>query len=126
MNETFHRSSNEITVGGNRTTGTCVPETALGYTPKPASFDGTTPLREFMTQFQLLAKFHKWDEFSKMVALVTSLKGKARSVLDDDEVDDLDFEALKSKLQLRFGDKHLSPTYYSQLDNRNQKPGEDI
>ena len=102
-------------------------ETTLGYTPKPAAFDANTPLREFMTQFNLLlTRFHKQDNFSKLVALVTSLKTKVRSVLDDDEIDILDFEALKSISELSFGDKQLSPTYYSQFNNRHQKPGEDI
>ena len=101
-------------------------ETNLGYTPKLASFDGSTPLREFMTQFNLFASFHKWDNFSKLVALVTSLKGKARSVLDDDAIDNLDFEALKSRLELGSGDVQLSPTYYSKFHKRHQKPGEDI
>ena len=55
-------------------------ETALGYTPKPASFAGSTPLHEFMTQFNLLASIHKWDNFSKLEALVTLLKGETRSV----------------------------------------------
>ena len=110
-------------------------ETTLGYTPKLASFDGSTTLREFMKQFNLLARFnllakiipfHKWDNFSKLVALVNSLKGKARSVLDDDEIDNIDFEVLKSRLELVFGDKQLRPTYCSQFHNRHQKPGENI
>ena len=52
--------------------------TFAGYTPKPASFDGSTPLQEFMTQFNFLSRVHKWDKFSKVVALATSSKGKAR------------------------------------------------
>lgn len=60
-------------------------------------------------------------------ALASSLRGKARSVLDGIfEIESLKFEELKSKLELRFGEGHLAQTYYTQFTNRKQKNSEDL
>lgn len=79
----------------------------LGYKLKPDSFDGSVPLREFMTQFDLIARANAWTDSAKTVTLATCLRGKARSVLDGIyEIENLRFEKLKSKLELRFGEGH--------------------
>jgi hypothetical protein len=54
------------------------------------------------------------------------LKGKARSILDGiHEVENLEFEKLKSRLELRF-EVHLTQVYYTQFTNRKQKLSEDL
>jgi len=49
---------------------------------KPGNFDGTVPLREFLTQFDLIARKNAWPDSVKTVALASNLKRKAHVVLD--------------------------------------------
>jgi len=99
----------------------------FGYKLKPDSFDGSVPLREFMAQFNLIARANNWNDSFKTVSLAACLRGKARSILDGMfDIENLRFEDLKSKLELRFGEGHLSQTYYMQFTNRKQKFLEDL
>jgi len=99
----------------------------LGYKLKPENFDGSVPLREFLAQFDLIARANGWSSFQKTLALAACLRGKARSVLDGiSEIENLEFTDLKSKLELRFGEGHLAQTYYTQFTNRRQKVSEDL
>lgn len=97
----------------------------LGFELKPDIFDGTVPLREFLSQFEMIARTNRWSDALKTVALVSSLRGKARAVLECVQLETLNFGELKSKLELRFGDSYLSQSYYSIFTNRRQKSGED-
>jgi len=59
--------------------------------------------------------------------LVSCLRGKAQVVLESvQNLESLSFDELKSRLELRFGETHLSQNYYSQFTNRRQKFGEEI
>jgi len=99
----------------------------LGYKLKPNIYDGNVLLWEFLAQFELISLANKWDNFSKSVALTSSLKEKARSVLDGKvELGNLSFSELKAKLEFRFGEGYLARAYYSQFTNRRQKDGEDF
>jgi len=99
----------------------------LGYKLKPDNYDGSVPLREFLTQFDLIARANNWSDSHKTVAFTAYLRGKARSVLDGIfEIENLNFEDLKSKLELRFGEGHLAQTYYTQFTNRKQRNSENL
>lgn len=94
---------------------------------KPDTFDGTVPLREFFSQFDIIARANRWDEESKTFALASCLRGRARSVLDSiEDYDHLKFAELRSKLELRFGEGHHFQNYYLQFVNRKQVFGEDF
>jgi len=68
-------------------------------------------LREFLTQFVLIARANNWSDSQKIVALAACLREKARSILDGIfEIENLKFDELKSKLELRFGEGHLAQT----------------
>lgn len=98
----------------------------LGYNLKPDTYDGTTPLREYLNQFNLIARANNWNNEKKMVALAAALRGKATSVLNcfkDSETFDL--TTLLEKLEARFGE-HLGSSSYSLFQNRRQKLGEDL
>jgi len=98
----------------------------LGYKLKPDIFDGTVPLREFFSQFELIARANQWSDATKNVALISCLRGKARAILECvNDLESLNYAELKSKLELRFGEGYLSQSYYSQFTNRKQKSGED-
>lgn len=92
----------------------------LGFKLKPDNYDGSAPLREF----ELIARANEWNDSHKTVALAACLRNKARLVLDRIfEIENLRFEDLKSKLELRFGEGHLVQSYYSQFTNRKQNFG---
>jgi len=98
----------------------------LGYKLKPDNFDGTTPLREFFSQFELIARANRWNNEIKTIALVTCLRGKARAVLECVEnIESINYAEIKAKLELRFGEAYLAQSYYSLFTNRRQKLDED-
>lgn len=85
---------------------------ALGYKLKPDNYDGSVPLREFFFQFNLIARANQWDDAAKTVALASSLRGKARAVLESvEDLEELDFAGLKLKLELRFWGKAFVPGF---------------
>jgi len=99
----------------------------LGYKLKPDVYDGSVPLREFLAQFNFIARANNWSESTRTVALATSLRGKARAVLDGvEDFERLHYNELESRLLLRFGEEHMAQTFYAQFTNRKQKFGEDL
>ena len=115
--------------------GSCAGRTACegssgtlrGLKLKPDTFDGTAPLREFLAQFLLIARANLWTEAEKAVVLASCLRGKARSLLEScaDGIKSLTYAELTEKLELRFGEGHLSQNYYSLFTNRKQRFGEE-
>lgn len=98
-----------------------------GLKLKPDTYDGKVPLREFLSQFLLIAVANKWDDKTKTISLAANLRGKARTVLENIEnFEEFTFAELKSKLELLFGDGNLTQNYYSLFTNRKQKYGEDF
>jgi len=84
-------------------------------------------LREYFSQFNLIARANGWDDSVKTVALASSLRGKARAVSETmQDVSHVEFAELKSKLELRFEEGHLPQNYYVQFTNRKQQFGEDL
>lgn len=62
------------------------------------------------------------------MALATSLKGKARVILEVVELENLGYSKLESRLELRFGEGHMThcQTFYKQFTNRRQKFGKNL
>jgi len=99
----------------------------LGFKLKPDTYDGSVSLREFFAQFELIARANRWNAAAKTVALASCLRGKARAVLESvEDLTNLDYTELKSKLELRFGEGQLSQNYYASFTSRRQKFGEDF
>jgi len=80
-------------------------------------------MRVFRTiQYHCLRE--SWEKGNKN--LVSCLWGKTRAVLEGmQNLENFQFEELKSKLELRFGETYLLQNYYSQF-NRKQKFEENI
>jgi len=79
----------------------------------------------FLYSFILIARANRWTEEAKTAILI--LRGKARAVLERmSDLENLSYDELKSKLELRFREIHFLQNYYSQFTNRRQKFGEDI
>jgi len=94
---------------------------------KPDTYDGSVSLNEFLIQFELIARANRWTGETKTAILISCLRGKARAVLESVlDLENLSYEELKSKLELRFGETHSLQNYYSQFTNRKQKFGEEI
>ncbi|KAL6253932.1 hypothetical protein P5V15_015775 [Pogonomyrmex californicus] len=53
-----------------------------GIKLKPDTYDGNVPLHEFLTQFDLIARTNGWGN-SEKVMLVSCLREKARSILEE-------------------------------------------
>jgi len=86
---------------------------------KPDIYDGSVSFNEFLVQFELIARANRWSGDAKIVILVSSLKGKARVILESvQDLESLSYDELKTKLELRFGETHSSQNYYSQFTNR--------
>lgn len=99
----------------------------IGFSIKPDVFDGSAPLREFLTQFELIARANNWSDSAKTLTLASSLRGKARTILDSFfDAGELNLEQLKEKLEWRFGERHSTQAFYSQFSSRKQRPGEDL
>lgn len=54
----------------------------MGLKLKPDTYDGSVPLREFLSQFNLIARANGWGKDARTLALISCLRGKARSILD--------------------------------------------
>jgi len=97
------------------------------YKFKPDTYDGTTPLREFLAQFNLVARANCWNDGAKAYVLASNLRGEARSILESIEnLERLEFSELVSKLELRFGENLNAQNYYTQFTSRKQNFGEDF
>ena len=98
----------------------------VGAPVKPDIYDGTTPLSEYLNQFNLIARSNSWNDEKKMMALAASLRNKAKSVLSSfKDTETLNLKTLLEKLKARFG-KHLGSSSYSLFQNRRQNPWEDL
>jgi len=97
------------------------------YKFKPDTYDGTVSLREFLAQFNLIARANRWNDGMKTYVLASNLRGKARSVLElIENLESLEFSELVSKLELRFGENLNAQNYYTQFTSRKQNFGEDF
>jgi len=98
----------------------------FGLKLKPDTYDGTVPLREFFAQFELIARASRSNEMTKTVSLAFCLRGKCAVFESVEDPMNLNYAELKSKLELRFGEGHLSQNFYASFTSRRQKVGEDF
>lgn len=65
---------------------------------------------------KMIARAKNWSDSAETVTLTSYLRGKARSILENvSNTELINFVELKDNLKLRFGEGHLSQTYYSQF-----------
>ncbi|CAL1672146.1 unnamed protein product [Lasius platythorax] len=121
------RAATNVSAATNASDVTADFRAKTGLKLKPDTYDGKVPLREFLSQFLLIAIANNWDDKTKTISLAANLRGKARTVLENVEnFEELTFAELKSKLELLFGDGNLTQNYYSLFTNRKQKYGKDF
>ncbi|GBL60458.1 hypothetical protein AVEN_66850-1 [Araneus ventricosus] len=96
-------------------------------TIKSLTFDGQTSWTVFKTQFNVVSSTNGWTDFVKASQLVASLRGSAAEVLQGIPADKLtDLTTIEKALESRFGDRHLTQFYRTELKTRRQKPGENL
>ncbi|KFM73507.1 Gag-Pol polyprotein, partial [Stegodyphus mimosarum] len=94
---------------------------------KLSTYDGKTSWQVYKTQFSIVAEANGWDSQAKACHLAASLRADAADILQTlPENQRLDFEALPSALELRFGEKCLKDYSRLQLKSRQQKPTEKL
>lgn len=90
-------------------------------------FDGKTPWNEFWTLFETAALVNSWTEGQKASKLSLALRGDALRILQTIPLlERTNFKELVSRLEMRFGEKHLIEMYRSELRNRAQKEKESL
>ncbi|KAF8795158.1 hypothetical protein HNY73_003038 [Argiope bruennichi] len=90
-------------------------------------YDGQTSWQVYKTQFAIVAEANGWDPITKARQLASSLRAEAADILrtiPDNE--QLNFDALSSALELRFGEICLKDYSRLQLKTRQQKPNETL
>ncbi|GBM34992.1 hypothetical protein AVEN_240357-1 [Araneus ventricosus] len=96
-------------------------------TDKPLTFDGQTSCTDFKTQFGVVSSTNGLKDFVKASQLVASLRGSAAEVLQGIPADKLtDLATIEKTLEFRFGDKHMTQFYRTELKTRRQKQGESL
>jgi len=92
----------------------CNPFHAGAIRLKLDTYDGSLSLNEFLIQFELIARTNRWTGEVKTAILISCLRGKARVVLESVlDLENLSYDELKSKLELRFEETHSLQNYYS-------------
>ena len=94
---------------------------------KPPTYDGKTSWSTYLKQFEAAAAANGWSPADKAVALIVALRGEAMNVLQTLSGDQqCDYNYLVSRLEMRYGDRHLQQVYHVQLKSRQQKSGETL
>lgn len=94
---------------------------------KPQDFDGSSPWRSFISQFESIANGHGWTASDRLSELVACLRGPALEVFAHlPDTDRLDYHSLTVSLESRFGVMKQEPWFRSQLRRRTRGTGETL
>ena len=89
---------------------------------RPPPFDGKSGCRDYLVQFDMIAKLNRWDGTTKAMELATSLKGTAVSILTDLEPEyRRDYGRLVSALLARFEPDNQSEVFRAQLKGKRRR-----
>ena len=99
-----HDGSSERERGNEESPRDNATENVKGVKMKPHHYDGTDDWEEYLTQFEILAEINKWNNLTKALYLAGSLKGPARTVLNELQASERkSFDSLVKALENRFG-----------------------
>lgn len=94
---------------------------------KPPTYDGKTSWANYLKQFEAAARTNGWNNAEKASALTVALRGDAVNILQAIRPEEeMDYEQLVKRLEMRYGHAHLEEVYHTQLKNRCQKSGESL
>jgi len=90
----------------------------------PMSYDGTTPLLDFITHFEMCSTLNYWTEEEKKLYLGVALRGQAQQLLAVPEKKS--YAELVDALKQRFAPPNQTELYRVQLRSRTRKNGESL
>ena len=95
---------------------------------EPAKFDGKSLWEDFINQFEACKRYNQWSEEDAAFQLFTSCTGEALTALTVNEVhaEDMTYQELKTFLELEFGPRECSESYFLELTRREQGPNESL
>lgn len=97
------------------------------YNVKPATYDGSTSLENYLTQFELIAELNGWNNYTKAMFLAANLRGEAQGILADIGVQSRrDYYMLVAALKTRFCPSNQHEVFRIQLKNRRRRKDEPI
>ncbi len=102
-------------------------QTKITNIKRPSVYDGRSSCKDYLVQFEMVARLNGWDESMMAMELATNITGDARAVLAD-----LDFESrhrypkLERALLNRFEPDNQSETFRSELRGRFRKDSETL
>lgn len=114
------------------------PRTSTPYRPqyslvsstssrKPPKYDGSTSVKDYLVQFDMLMALNNWAKSRAALELATSLVGPAREVLSDmASYERTDFNMLTTALKNRFEPENQQQIYRVQLKQRLRKSNESL
>ena len=108
-----HRRQNSSSEWDSSSDIACGPRSKPVRNMKPDKFNGNGSLETFLVQFSNCAKYNRWRESDKAAHLRWSLTGMAAELLWGAE--DLTYQELVEKLQLRFGGKGMEERFQTEL-----------
>ena len=92
-------------------------------TISPETYDGNTPLIDYLTHFYLVAAANKWTDDQKALHLAISLRGSAQQLLTTLSFQVRgDFTALVAALKQRFSSQMLERLHRTELRNLKRTP----
>lgn len=94
---------------------------------KPQHYDGSDDWEEYLTQFEILAEINKWNDVTKVLYLAGSLKGPARTILNELKATERRrFQSLVTALENRFGSVNRAEMYRAKLQSKMKSRDESI
>lgn len=86
---------------------------------KPATYDGKTSLQDYLVQFEMISDMNGWNNTTKAMELVISLRGTAQTILSDIRPElRKDYDHLVKALTDRFEPSNQSELYRCQIKSR--------
>lgn len=122
-----HDGSSERERGNEESPRDNATENVKGVKMKPHHYDGTDDWEEYLTQFEILAEINKWNNLTKALYLAGSLKGPARTVLNELQASERkSFDSLVKALENRFGSVNRAKMYRAKLQSKIKLKDESI
>ncbi|PIK48900.1 hypothetical protein BSL78_14235 [Apostichopus japonicus] len=96
-------------------------------TANTPTYDGSTPWKDFLVQFEIVSELHGWSPLSMALNLAANLRGPAQALLADlPEEYRRNYQALTVALKQRFAPENQCELHKALLRNRSRKMTESL
>ncbi|KAJ8027625.1 hypothetical protein HOLleu_32824 [Holothuria leucospilota] len=91
------------------------------------TYDGSTPWKDFLVQFEIIADLNHWDLYTRAMNMAANLRGPAQSLLADLQEDHRrNYATLTEALKQRFGPENQTELHKALLRTRSRRQGETL